>query len=246
MKRNAPVFALVLFLLACGMEPAPERPAAGRLTSRPHAATLPPAAPGLHELDLGGGRVGLLYVPAGYRADTPAPTVVMLHGAGGDARGGIDPLLRFADESGLLLLAPASGKETWDVIVGGFGPDVTAIDDALADVFAHYAVDPDRLAVGGFSDGASYALSLGMTNGDLFTHILAFSPGFAAPGDAVGRPAIYISHGIADRVLPIDRTSRRLLPRLRDAGYEVVYEEFPDGHVVPAGHAQRALGWFLG
>ncbi|BBZ06076.1 hypothetical protein MDOR_02450 [Mycolicibacterium doricum] len=109
----------------------------------------------------------------------------------------MDPLLRFADEFGVLLLAPASGKATWDVVVGGFGPDVTAIDQALADVFAHYTADPDRLAVGGFSDGASYALSLGMTNGDLFTHILAFSPGFAAPGDAVGRPAIYISHGTA-------------------------------------------------
>ncbi len=30
----------------------------------------------------------------------------------------------------------------------------------------------------GFSDGASYALSLGVPNGDLFTHIVAFSPGF--------------------------------------------------------------------
>lgn len=245
MIRSAPVFALVFLLLACGIGPAPERTAAGRLTSRPHPPTLPPAAPGLHELDIGGGRVGLLYVPAEYRADAPAPLVVMLHGAGGDARGGIDPLLRFADESGLLLLAPASRKTTWDVIVGGFGPDVTIIDQALTDVFARYAVDPKRLAVGGFSDGASYALSLGMTNGDLFTHILAFSPGFAAPDDAVGRPEIYISHGIADRVLPIDRTSRRLHPRLRDAGYEVVYEEFPDGHVVPAAHAQRALAWFL-
>lgn len=30
----------------------------------------------------------------------------------------------------------------------------------------------------GFSDGASYALSLGLPNGNLFSHIVAFSPGF--------------------------------------------------------------------
>jgi predicted esterase len=35
------------------------------------------------------------------------------------------------------------------------------------------------LAVSGFSDGASYALSIGPANGDLFTHVMAFSPGFA-------------------------------------------------------------------
>lgn len=246
MIRNGPMLALALLVMACSFETAPVDASDGRLQSRPASPRLAPYPPGLHEVDAGGGRVGLLRVPAGYRPDVPAPLVVLLHGAGGDARGGIDPLVRFADDAGLLLLAPASRKATWDVIVSGFGPDVTVIDEALAHVFARFAVDPEHLGVGGFSDGASYALSIGLTNGDLFSHIIAFSPGFAAPGDPVGRPGIYISHGVADRVLPIDRTSRRLGPRLSDAGYDVVYEEFPDGHVVPAAHAQRALAWFLG
>jgi poly(3-hydroxybutyrate) depolymerase len=42
-------------------------------------------------------------------------------------------------------------------------------------------VDPQRICVSGFSDGASYALSLGLANGDLFTHVAAFSPGFMRP-----------------------------------------------------------------
>jgi len=53
------------------------------------------------------------------------------------------------------------------------------------------------VAIQGFSDGASYALSLGLTNGDLFTHVIAFSPGFAAPAEQRGRPRIYVSHGVA-------------------------------------------------
>jgi predicted esterase len=258
-SRISPAVLVFLLAAACGFEPAPggrphleettpavtpADPSGGRLASRPHPPTAPPDPAGLHELDLATGRAALLFVPAGYRPERPAPLVVLLHGAGGDARGGIDPLLRLADELGVLLLAPASRAVTWDVIVGSFGPDISGLDRGLDHVFGRYAVDPGRVAIGGFSDGASYALSVGMTNGDLFTHVIAFSPGFAAPGEMVGRPRIYLSHGIDDRVLPIDRTSRRLRPRLERSGYDVRYEEFPDGHVVPAEHARRALDWF--
>lgn len=225
---------------------APADSSGGRLTSRPHLPDRPPEQAGLHDLDLEGEPVGKLYVPTGYRPEVPAPFALLMHGAGGDARGGIDPLLRFADAAGLLLLAPDSRDVTWDVIMRSFGPDIELIDRALEDVFARYNIDATRLAIGGFSDGASYALSVGLTNGDLFTHVIAFSPGFASPGEVVGQPRIFIAHGVEDQVLPIDRTSRRLQPRLRSAGYDVVYEEFPDGHAVPVDRAQRALDWFLG
>src|SRR3712207_5692731 len=46
-------------------------------------------------------------------------------------------------------------------------------------------LDPERIAVG-FSDGASYTLSVGNTNGYLVGHTLAFSPRFIAPA-ATGR-----------------------------------------------------------
>jgi phospholipase/carboxylesterase len=183
-------------------------------------------------------------VPTGYRADNPAPFAVLLHGAGGNARGGIEPWLPFADEAGLILWAPDSAGTTWDVI-SGFGPDVTFLDRLLAHIFGHFAIDSTHLGIGGFSDGASYALSLGLTNGDLFTHVIAFSPGFSAPGTTVGRPAIFITHGVHDRVLRIDATGRRLRRRLERAGYPVAYEEFPGGHSVPADQARRALDWFL-
>jgi predicted esterase len=223
----------------------PAYPSGGRLRSRPRAPTLPPEPPGLRELDFGRRTGGLLYVPTGYRGDNPAPLAVLLHGAGGNARGGIDPWLPFADDAGLLLLAPESLRATWDVIVGSSGQDLTIIDRGLAHVFARYVVDPNHLGIGGFSDGASYALSVGLINGDLFTHVIAFSPGFAAPGQKVGRPAIYITHGVDDRVLPIDRTSRSLRPRLEREGYPVVYEEFSGGHAVPKHRAASGLDWFL-
>ena len=146
----------------------------------------------------------------------PYRLVLALHGAGGNARQGLAPLLPFADAHQLLLLAPSSRDSTWDVITqGGWGTDVHRIDEALTQVFAGFPLDPTRLAISGFSDGASYALSLGLANADLFTHIIAFSPGFLLPTPRVGTPRVYISHGRTDTVLPIEQTTRRIVPRLQ-------------------------------
>jgi phospholipase/carboxylesterase len=97
----------------------------------------------------------------------------------------------------------------------------------------------------GFSDGASYALSLGPTNGDLFTRVIAFSPGFASPGARRGMPPVFVSHGTRDGVPPIERCSRRIVPRLEREGYEVRYREFDGPHTVPRSIAREALGWVV-
>jgi predicted esterase len=215
----------------------------GRLLARP--AQVKQAAPtGLHPLGLDGKRDGLLYAPAGYQAERPAPLAVMLHGAGGNAQHGINMLRQFADEAGLIVLAPQSRRQTWDILVGGYGPDVAFIDRALEQTFSRYAVDKSRLAIGGFSDGASYALSLGLANGDLFTHVLAFSPGFVAPASQEGAPRLFITHGKNDRILPIERCSRKIVPMVRRAGYYVEYREFDGPHTVPADLAREAVEWF--
>ena len=212
--------------------------------SRERAARDAPKA-GAQRLGLDAARDAWLYVPAGYTPGRPARLAVMLHGAGGRAEYTLSLLRPLADESNLILLAPQSRAATWDVIRGGYGPDVSFIDRALAEVFARYAVDASCLAVGGFSDGASYALSLGITNGDLFTHVLAYSPGFAKPGDARGRARFYVSHGTRDKVLPVELCSRRLVPQLKEAGYKVLYREFDGPHDVPAEIVRESVGWLV-
>src|ERR671916_396831 len=216
----------------------------GRL--RAHPVQVTGSAPvGLQPLMLGAARDSYLYVPATYRVECPVPLVLLLHGAGGHAHQGLDLLQGLADATGLLLLAPASRGSTWDLLVSRrYGPDLALIDRALEQTFSRYAVAPERVAIGGFSDGASYALSLGITNGDLFTHVIAFSPGFMAPAGQTGSPRIFVSHGTRDRVLPIDRCSRRIVPQLERAGYEVRYREFEGGHVVPPEIGREAANWF--
>jgi predicted esterase len=216
-----------------------------RLRARPDQPDRRGDAPGgaTHRLGLSSGRDGLLHVPAGLEPERPAPLVVMLHGAGGDAGQSIPLMVTEAEAQDVLVLAPESRGGTWDVISGGYGPDIDYIEAALERVFGWFPVT--RVAVAGFSDGASYALSVGLANGDLFSDVLAFSPGFAAPDPIRGRPRIFISHGDADRVLPVARCGRPLSQRLTRAGYDVDYREFQGGHIVPEWAVAAAFVRFL-
>ena len=216
----------------------------GRLQTRPSTPTKEAAKVGQYQLQIAAKRDALLYVPKKYKAENPAAFALMLHGAGGNAEHGIGLLRQFADDANIILLAPASQAATWGVIADTYGVDVEFIDLVLEYTFERFAVDNSRLAVGGFSDGASYALSLGLINGDLFSHIIAFSPGFMAPTGQAGKPQIYISHGTGDRVLPVERCSRRLAPQLIRGGYEVLYREFDGSHAIPHEIACESVLWF--
>jgi phospholipase/carboxylesterase len=219
----------------------------GRLRSRPVPTPVGKAPVGLRVLGSDDGPAeGYLYVPAGRRAEDAFPLVLLLHGAGEDARDGLAQLRGHADEAEIVPLALSSRGPTWDSILvrGRYGADVAAIDRTLGHAFSRCKVDPAHVALAGYSDGASYALSLGLANGDLFSHVLAFSPGFLAPAGQTGSPRVFVSHGTRDGWLPIDRCSRRIVPRLQRAGYEVRYREFEGGHVVPPAIAREAAAWF--
>lgn len=212
-------------------------------STSPRSLPEPPTGPGTHPLGLRTVRDTLLHVPPGIGAGQAVPLVVMLHGAGGDASGGLAPLQSLADERGLVLLAPASRGATWDAIGDDYGPDVRLLGRALRKAFAAVPVDPARVAVAGFSDGASYALGLGLANGRLFSRVVAFSPGFVPLAARAGHPRVFVAHGTADTVLTIGKTSRRIVPDLRKDGLAVTYREFAGPHAVPPDVARQAADW---
>ncbi|WP_369135062.1 alpha/beta hydrolase [Modestobacter sp. I12A-02662] len=221
----------------------PARAADGRLHSRPAPAPAgPPLPAGTTALRLTGAEV-LVAVPDG-RAAGPRPLLVFLHGAGGSAGNAVAAVAAQATARGVVVLAPTSAATTWDLIAGSLGRDVAVLDAALAEVFGRCAVD--RVAIGGFSDGASYALSLGAANGDLAEALLGFSPGFLAAPGRHGRPRVWICHGTDDRVLPVARCGRRVAADLAADGYDVTYDEFAGGHVLTPHLVATALDWWLG
>lgn len=214
----------------------------GELSSRPHPPTQR-GGTGVHALGVVSRRDTLVRVPPSYRTHQPVPLLVVLHGAGGDGASALALLEGMAVDTGAIVLAPSSRDRTWDVIVGNIGPDVALLDRSIELAFERWSIDPDRVVLAGFSDGASYALTVGLANGSLVRHILAFSPGFAAPPLHEGHPRVFVSHGVNDPVLPIDVCSRRIVPMLRSAGYEVRYVEFQDGHTLPPAVVEGALRW---
>jgi len=242
------------FLIACDATMESTADNNGRLTARPvdsRVGTLAQGRPGgvttssargEHRLNLDPRRDAVLVVPSTPDADR-VPLLVLLHGAGGSGEGVLRRIRDAAEEAGVAVLAPDSRDSTWDAVHAAFGPDVAFIDRALARVFETLAVDPARVAIGGFSDGATYALSLGLVNGDLFQRVVAFSPGFLVSGLRVGKPLVFISHGTSDQILPIDRTSRTIVPGLRERGYEVMFHEFEGGHEVPPAIAREGVAW---
>jgi phospholipase/carboxylesterase len=214
----------------------------GRLTARPRTG-VKTSATGEIKLGLDGERDAVLQIPNN-AGQSPLPLFVMLHGATQSAGDMFWYLGSAHEEAGVAVLAPNSRDTTWDAIGGsGFGMDVGYLNRALERVFETTAIDPARVSIGGFSDGASYGLSLGLINGDLFNTIVAFSPGFVIHGDLNGQPRIYISHGTHDHILPIDRCGRRLAAGLKSYGYDVTFREFDGDHEIPAEVAREGLSF---
>ncbi|RYF42677.1 MAG: esterase [Comamonadaceae bacterium] len=220
----------------------------GRLSFTPDAKApdQPPLPAGLHGLGIAQERDALLYVPSGRQAAGPVPLLVMFHGAGGSAERVLPFVQPHADARGFLLLAPQSQFPTWDLVIGGNGPDLERLDGALAAVAARFAIDPARLAFAGFSDGGSYALSAGITNGDVASHVIVFSGGFMSVFMQHGAPRVFIAHGLADEQLPIETSARPHAARLKAAGYEVSLVEFNGPHAIQPPVVALAMDFFLG
>ena len=224
-KTLGAAFASVVVGSACESGNASPQARDGRLTVRPRPGVVT-SATGESRLGLETGRDAILHLPP-TPASGPLPLLILFHGAGSSGEIQLRRLGAIPDEAGVAVLAPDSRGPTWDAIRGGFGPDVEFLDRALARVFDTVEVDPARLTIGGFSDGATYALSLGLINGDLFPRVAAFSAGFVIGGAAHGKPRVFMSHGTNDDILPIDQCGRRIATESgpSDATVHVIEEQ---------------------
>jgi len=189
------------------------------------------------------------------------PLLVLLHGA--DHRP-VWMLRQFADEAdarGLVLLAPTSKGQTWDAVATAEAPpspssplansaashfsrtrDVGRVAAAIRALEAQVPVDRSRVVLGGFSDGATFAVAMGLSRDTDFAAVIAWSPGIAieTTDPARGRRVI-VAHGRRDRVLSYDVTCNEIVPMLKSEGGAVRFFGFDGGHEMPQAVKDAAL-----
>jgi predicted esterase len=190
-------------------------------------------------------RQGTVYLPKMYKHGVPIPLLMMLHGLGGSAQG-VRYTFPLAEEFGVVVIAPESRDQTWGQAAPGFDADSHYLSAALRAVNDFLDIDHTHIAIGGVSDGATYALAMGLAYGNLpFTHLMGFSEGIIVPYRKQGKPKIFIAHGVNDYQMPIDRTSRRFVPQMKTEGYDVTYQEYDGGHGAPSAMVRQAFEWFV-
>jgi phospholipase/carboxylesterase len=180
------------------------------------------------------GQEAFMYVPAGYKATVPTAFMLVFHPENTTAFAGISLFQAHADAANIVLLSVDSYGTTWDYFINeNYGLDVQFTNAALQAAFKVVNVDSARVAVAGFSDGGTYALTVGRTNGDMFSHVLAFSPSVMLPYTTKGSPKFFISQGLNDTIDDPTNSGRFITSKLTAAGYMVDYVEFNGAHEIP-------------
>ena len=192
----------------------------------------------------------------------PEGLLVLFHGRGADERD-LFPLLDLLDPDRRLLGAtprgplhlPPGGAHWYAVREIGY-PDPETFADTYArasswldDLARAAGIPPERMVVGGFSQGAVMTYALGLGRGrPRPTGLIAMS-GFVptVPGFAVDLepplPRVAIGHGALDPVISVD-WGRRARDLLTEADADVDYRESPHmGHSIDPMFLRELPNW---
>jgi len=197
---------------------------------------------------------GVLLTPDEIDPDRLYPLVTVLHGAGRQDELLVRGLRDEAERRQALFFVPRSVAPTWDLIAGGARPDADFLEFAFDLIYRRYPVDAFRQALLGYSDGASYALSIGLSNPSLFSALMAWAAGFAVVDAETQdedarqpRPRIYLEYGSHDPIFPFEQVALPMRKNLEKAGYDVTFSVDQGGRHWPSGDFQsEALDWFFG
>jgi phospholipase/carboxylesterase len=193
-------------------------------------------------------------VPPLYRADRPAPVLILLHGATGSsattaaaAQDLRDLFSASADRAGVVLVAPpASGSS------GGWVPavDFIFIQAIQNDLAAAYVIDRQRRSVWGFSAGGHVAHGLVLGNAGLYAAyavkagVLEAYAGINAPSAATREVPLQSRIGSSDSLLAFAQND---VLRFINAGWQIddtlQYREIGGGHSYSSADAEAALPW---
>ncbi len=193
------------------------------------------------------------------------PLLTVLHGAGRQDDRLMKAYRDEAEQRQALVLVPRSFHMTWDLIALGIQggaaraaeeapsarPDLDFFEYAYDLIYRRYPVDASRQGLIGYSDGASYALSIGLSNPEIFRAVMAWAAGFialenetVAPGTR--RPAVFLEYGTHDELFPFERVALTMKSHLEELGCELTFRVDEGGRHWPSSEFQpEALDWFF-
>jgi phospholipase/carboxylesterase len=198
-----------------------------------------------------GASQAILLTPVEIDPERRYPLITVLHGAGRQDEALAKAYRDEAEKRQALFLIPRSALPTWDLIASGERHDLDFLEYAFELIYRRYPVDFERQALIGYSDGASYGLSIALSNPRIFRAVMAWAAGFVVVDDTFvsaedPRPAILMEHGTHDQVFPFQAIALPLRARLEAAGYKVHFRVDEGGRHFPSGDFQpEALDWFF-
>jgi predicted esterase len=184
-----------------------------------------------------------------------APTLLLLHGTGGDETDLLPLGRNLLPDAGLLSPRGKVLEQGMPRFFRRLAEGVFDVDDLhrrtedlaafIADAARHYGFDPRRVIAVGFSNGANIAGSLLLSHPGvlaaavLFRAMVPFVP--EAPPASSGT-SVFLSNGASDPLIPVAETER-LARLLRAAGADVTVEMQPGGHQLTPRDVTQARGW---
>ena len=192
------------------------------------------------------------YSPA---EESGAPTLLLLHGTGGD-EDDLLPVGRMLDERAALLsprgkvLEHGMPRFFRRLAEGVFDHEdlvnrTHELSEFVEGAVDEYGLDPRHLFAVGFSNGANIAASLLLLHPELLAGavllraMVPFEP--ETPPDLSGVP-VYLAAGRSDKMIPPENTER-LAELLRGAGAEVTLDWQPGGHGIGRAEVEGAREW---
>ena len=197
-------------------------------------------------------RSEILILPPPGKLEGPRPLIVVLHGYGGLPKNNAEIYRRVAAKLGAIVAAPSGLRPG----PGGQGFSWTFRDEAewwvlraIEKVGELHPVDPEKVILAGFSQGANVALGVGLKHPDRFAGLLPVAGQYDAdrmPAPSGDAPRVYLLMGSRDPRADSFRVAER---QLVEAGLEVRLRMVPGvGHSYPRDattELRKALAFLL-
>ena len=185
------------------------------------------------------------------------PLFTILHGAGRHDQALARGYRKEPNRRNAFFLIPRSVDPTWDLIVGGERHDLDFLEYAYDLIYRRYPIDALQQSLVGYSDGASYALSMGLCNAGIFSALMVWAAGFLVldprtaeafrtTGLPASKPRIYLEYGTHDQLFDFRTVALPMRENLERFGLDVTFSVDEGGRHMPSGSFHtEALDWYF-